>query len=86
MTIDSNAQGATQTTEATPDDLVVVETMPDHLRDAHRAAGNWGTYPHNGAERCVVTRDEAEAAVSIDTDGYTWIVRSATRSDAEVPS
>lgn len=33
------------------DDLVVVEWMPEHLRSSHEAAGNWGVYPYNGAER-----------------------------------
>lgn len=36
----------------------LIETMPDHLRESHRKAGNWGTYPANGAERSVV--DESE--------------------------
>lgn len=33
------------------DDLVTVEWMPEHLRASHEAAGNWGEYPYNGAER-----------------------------------
>ena len=41
--------------------LVVAETMPDHLRDSHRAAGNWGSYPHNGAERGLAYRDAIDA-------------------------
>lgn len=32
-------------------DLVTVEWMPEHLRASHEAAGNWGVYPYNGAER-----------------------------------
>lgn len=28
-----------------------VEYIPTYLRDAHRAAGNPGSYPHNGAVR-----------------------------------
>lgn len=55
---------------------VVVETMPDHLRGSHRAARNWGVYPHNGAERIAVSRDEAEEIVANDPDGYARIVES----------
>lgn len=55
-------------------DMVTVETMPDHLRGSHRAAGNWGTYPMNGAERSVVSRPEADAIVEADEDGYDHIV------------
>lgn len=55
-------------------DMVTVEEMPDDLRGSHRAAGNWGCWPHNGAERRLVTREEAEAIVSGDADGYAHIV------------
>lgn len=53
------------TTTNTTDDLVTIEIMPEHLRDSHEAAGyssiEWcGQYPHNGAERSQVTRDEAD--------------------------
>ena len=53
---------------------VVVETMPEYLRESHRAAGNWGRYPANGAERHRVTRAEAEQIVEADTYGYARIV------------
>lgn len=53
---------------------VWVETMPDHLRASHRAAGNWGVYPHNGAERRLVEADDAEEIVEADPDGYARIV------------
>ncbi len=33
------------------DDLVTIEWMPEHLRASHEAAGNWGSYPANGAKR-----------------------------------
>lgn len=39
-------------------DLVLVEHMPDCWRASHRAAGNWGSYPHNGAERYLTHRGE----------------------------
>lgn len=57
-----------------PSPLVIVETMPDHLRGSHRAAGNWGVYPHNGAERLIRFRDEAQELVDNDPDGYASIV------------
>lgn len=62
-------------------DRVVVETMPDCWRESHRAAGNWGTYPANGAERTVVGRTEAEQIVAEDEDGYARIVRDADALD-----
>lgn len=37
------------------DDAVEIEWMPEHLRESHRAAGNSGRYPHNGALRLRVT-------------------------------
>jgi hypothetical protein len=36
--------------------MVTVEYMPRWLRASHTAAGNSGTYPHNGARRILVTR------------------------------
>ncbi len=62
-------------------DLVILETMPDHLRASHRAAGNWGTYPHNGATRVVCERAIAEQEVEEDHDGYAAIQRAATDDD-----
>lgn len=62
-------------------DKVVIETMPDHLRASHRDAGNWGSYPHNGATREVVGRDEAAETVADDEDGYARIVRDATAGE-----
>ena len=54
--------------------LVELETMPDCHRGSHRAAGNWGRYPVNGAERQMVTREEAEEVIAADPDGYAHIV------------
>ncbi len=62
-------------------DLVILETMPDHLRASHRAARNWGTYPHNGATRLVCDREVAEQQAAEDADGYDSIVRDADESD-----
>ena len=56
-------------------DPVIVERMPEGLRASRRAAGNWGVYPHNGAERIVMRRND------VDDDEYDHIVRSATLSD-----
>jgi hypothetical protein len=63
-------------------DLVTVETMPDHLRESHRAARNWGRYPANGAERTQVTREEAEEIVTDDADGYAHIIESSDAPSA----
>jgi hypothetical protein len=61
------------------DALVLVETMPEHLRGAHRAARNWGVYPHNGAQRQIMSRDDAEEMIG--DDEYDHIVRAATEAD-----
>lgn len=49
--------------------FVTVEFMPEHLRESHRQAGNWGRYPHNGAVRIRVGPECAEDL--IDADEYT---------------
>lgn len=54
--------------------LVTVEMMPEYLKGAHRAARNWGVYPHNGAFRERVSREEADKIVAADPDGYAHIV------------
>jgi hypothetical protein len=64
---------------ALPEDAVIVERMPEYLRDSHRAAHNWGSYPHNGAERVIMSRSEAEENVL--GDEYDHIVRKAEQSD-----
>lgn len=78
------------TTAAAYADPVVVERMPDHLRSAHRAARNWGSYPQNGAERVIVERSETDqwfydadedAYFGIEADEYDHIVRDATPAD-----
>lgn len=56
--------------------MVTVEYMPAHLRASHRAAGDWGVYPLNGAERVRMSLEDAEEAVAADEDGYDHIVRS----------
>jgi hypothetical protein len=61
-------------TETENTTTVTVETMPDWLRDSHRAAGNWGQYPSNGAVRQRVEIGEAEELVESDDDGYNKII------------
>lgn len=61
--------------EIEPSGLVTIETMPDQYRDSHKAAGNWGVYPANGAVRERVSRAEAEEIVVSDADGYARIVK-----------
>ena len=51
-----------------PDDTVIVEFMPDHLRASHAAAGNAGRYPYNGAVRIRCERSCADLIVEADPD------------------
>lgn len=55
------------------DDLVTIEEMPDYLRGSHRAAGNWGSYPHNGATRRKVSQQEADEIIESDPE-YAHVV------------
>jgi hypothetical protein len=55
-------------------DLVTLESMPEYLRESHRAAGNWGTYPANGAVRERMSRADAEWVIEHDKDEYAHIV------------
>lgn len=64
----------------TNESAVIIETMPEYLRESHRASGNWGRYPLNGAERLRVSREEAEEIIAGDPDGYTHIVDIAKLS------
>lgn len=57
---------------------VVVETMPDCWRASHRAAGNWGRYPSNGAVREEMTEDDADALIESDPDGYAHVVEASS--------
>jgi hypothetical protein len=63
------------------EDMVTIETMPDYHRASHRAARNWGRYPRNGAERRVVSREEAEQIVAAGEDGYDHIVEDKGHSN-----
>jgi hypothetical protein len=51
-------------------ETVAVEFMPEAARESHRAAGNSGVYPHNGALRIRVERSCAEHMAA--TDGE-WV-------------
>lgn len=59
--------GGTCEWSGSTDDAVIVEWMPEHYRASHRAAGNRGTYPANGARRICVSRECAD--LMIETDG-----------------
>lgn len=60
---------------------MILEIMPTAVRESHRAAGNAGIYPHNGAVRLLADRADAEAVV--ETDGeWSRIVRDARPGDA----
>ncbi len=61
-------------------DTVTVEEMPDHHRGSHRAAGNWGVYPRNGATRREVSREEADEIIAADPDQYASIVGDEAQS------
>ena len=63
-----------------PAALVVVEWMPLCLRESHRAAGNAGVYPNNGADRVLMSRADAEA-LRADDPAWTEIVRPASAND-----
>ncbi len=53
-------------------ETVLVEFMPEQHRASHRAAGNRGSYPHNGSIRIRVERSCADRMV--ETDGE-WVAR-----------
>jgi hypothetical protein len=55
---------------AEPAEMVLVEWMPDHLRETHRAAGNRGFYASNGAIRSAVT---AACAADMERLDPEWV-------------
>lgn len=56
--------------------MVVVEYMPESLRESHAAARNSGVYPHNGAVRVAVERECAERLMESEGDsGWAEITR-----------
>lgn len=60
-------------------DAVVVEYMPACRRDSHTAAGNSGSWPHNGSTRLVMSRECAERAVEGDEEWTTITDRDPAR-------
>jgi hypothetical protein len=60
------------------EELVKLEFMPLHLRASHRAAGNRGVYPHNGARRILVSRACAEEIIDVDGE---WCHRVASEKN-----
>jgi len=57
------------------EDMVTVEFMPAWLRASHEAAGNWGAYPCNGAQRIRVCPTCAEEMLEYDPDWCRMIER-----------
>ncbi len=55
--------------------MLVVEVMPEWLKASHKAARNWGVYPHNGAQRYQC--DEMTAEYLTEDDEYNHIVENA---------
>lgn len=62
-------------------ELVIVEYMPECWRESHRAAGNVGRYPHNGALRVAAEASCARLQVADDPE-WSRIVRPAREADA----
>lgn len=62
-------------------DVVLVQTFPMWLRASHAAAGNRGEYPHNGAIRVLMDRENA-MKWSVE-ENWTVILRVATAEDLE---
>jgi len=63
----------------TSEGMTVLESMPEHLRDSHEAAGGTGRYPHNGAIRVAVSRSCADSI--IDDDEWAVEVNGADPTD-----
>ena len=61
--------------------LLLIETMPAHLVASHKAAGNFGVFPANGAERSLV--DAADVDTYLTDNSYDHVVRVATARDVE---
>jgi hypothetical protein len=66
-------------------DAALIEWMPESLRESHTAARNAGSYPHNGAERFVGSREHWEYLAQDEEEGE-WIrvLRAATVEDLRV--
>lgn len=66
------------------EEMVVVEYMPECLRESHRAARNSGVYPHNGAVRVACCRQCAEELLALDgEDEWSEIVQRSPAQYAE---
>lgn len=70
--LDAGRQNARLITDAAP--RVLVEYMPEWLVSSHRAAGNWGEYPGNGALREWMDAAAAHELIDADADGYARLV------------
>ena len=51
-----------------PTDLVLVEWMPEHLRESHESAGASGSYPSNGSLRVRCAEDCAADLLDADPE------------------
>lgn len=49
-------------------EMVIVEWVPESIRSSHDAAGNSGSYPHNGSMRLAVERGCADLIVESDPE------------------
>jgi hypothetical protein len=61
--------------------MVTVEWMPVHLRASHKAAGNSGCYPANGAQRIAVSLPCANAMIEHDGE---WVRIVGVKEVADV--
>lgn len=68
------------TTTTTCPDTIIIEIMPAYLRETHRAAGNSGSYPHNGSARYIIP---ADLSGYVEEDEWTRVVRVAVTADFE---
>jgi hypothetical protein len=59
-------------------ELVVVEYMPEYLRQSQTASGNMGRHPNNGSVRVVAQRDCAEMLICEEGDWSSIISREST--------
>jgi hypothetical protein len=46
-------------------EMVTLEWMPESLRASHEASGNYGVWPHNGAERLSIDPSCAKAVMTV---------------------
>lgn len=62
------------------EEMVVVEYMPEYLRATHEAAGNSGSYPHNGSHRVAVCLECADLLIDED-DAWATVATGCSPAD-----